>query len=89
MTDITKIKVSVSRLVAGPKPLIGLLKYENVDYSCEVEASVDTNENAHEVYDKLLNFCKTKIQRELDRIEGINEPLPIEEDYVPNFEVQK
>lgn len=81
---ITEIKVTVKRLIA-------LKKFENVTYECEAKATVAPDDNANEVYDHLLKFCKNKISYELDRIEGKPVLTALEEDYIatPGFQIHK
>ena len=79
--QIRQLQVSVTRLVAGP---IGpLAKYENITFSCQVEASLSTTDNPHEAYDELTRFCKDKINSEMDRLEGKVVKTAIEADYIP------
>ncbi len=80
--DIRQIQVSVRRLVAGP--IGGLGKFENVTFECTLEASLGKTDNLHECYDKLMKICKSKVNQELDRLEGVVVKTPVEEDYIPS-----
>ena len=59
----------ISSITVGVKRLIALAKYENVTYSVEAVASVDTTESAVEVYEETLAFCQDKILKEMERME--------------------
>lgn len=80
--NIRQIQVSVRRLVAGP--VGGLGKFENVTFECTLEATLGTTDNVHEAYDALMKICKSKVNQELDRLEGVAVSTPVEEDYIPS-----
>jgi len=86
--NIKTISVGITRKVAGPKPAIGMVKYETIDYSINAEASLTEDDNPHKVFDDILKFCKDKLGRELDRIDGIIRTTPLEEDYIPSTRIE-
>ena len=81
MPKVTELKVGISRLVAGP---VGLLKkFENITFDCQLTISIDASDNLDEVYDHAMKRIRSKLNQEMDRLEGIQVSTPIEEDYIP------
>lgn len=79
--------MKITEITVGVKRLIALAKYENVTYSVEATASVDTHESAIEVYEETLAFCQDKILKEMERMEKGEPPKrptnPLNEDSIP------
>lgn len=80
--QVKEITARVKRLVAGP--IGGLDKFENVTFECEVVVLLDHEANPHEAYDQAMKFCKSKVNQELDRLEGKVVQAPLDEDYIPS-----
>lgn len=64
--------MKIKEVHATCRRLIALPKYENVLYECSATAIVEDGEDANEVYDKTLQFCKQKVGRELERLSDVS-----------------
>ena len=79
---IKSITVTIDRL-------INLGNYENVKYACSVTSTVEPTESPTVVYNEALNFCKQKLEIEIDRfapkqqIKGLKSKQPIMDDEIP------
>lgn len=60
----------ITSLTVGVQRVINLGNYENVRYDCSVTLDIDKDDDYHKVYEDGLNFCKSKVIAEIDRIKG-------------------
>lgn len=87
---IEKVKVGVTRLIAGPTKV--LKKYENITLNIEVEANIQPGDDPDKTYKDALWFCQKRLIKEMERMElGLPPDGYAEEfgdDEIPEFPIQ-
>jgi hypothetical protein len=61
---------NIRQITVGIQRVINLGNYENVRYEVTATAEVDAHENAEDVYQETLQFCKDKVGAELTRLKA-------------------